>query len=404
MRLEMFGRLACGLVFLGSFAVSCMPADSDSEDNDGSGGRTAVTTGSGGTPATGSGGSTPAGTGGAAVTGSGGRSGTGGAAVAGSGGRSGGTGGAGAGGNGGYMGGGAGRGGGRAGAGSGGRSGSGGVAAGGAMGSGGNTGAAGSPGAGGAAVMTAGCGSANAPKSNTYTISVNGTNRTYILKVPDNYDANKPYRLILAYHWLNGTAQNVASGNYYGLWSLSSGSTIFVAPQGIGNAWRDSGRTSTQGGEDIQFTKALVDDLSSKLCIDKTRIFAEGFSMGGSMSYAVACAMGDVVRAVVAHSGGPMSGCVQHSKPVAYFMTHGTQDSVCTYPGYGVPQINDFAKVNGCGMQNMPTPSGTAPACVDFPNCMPGYPARACIFVGDHTASPPGNWVPTETWKFISQF
>jgi poly(3-hydroxybutyrate) depolymerase len=154
----------------------------------------------------------------------------------------------------------------------------------------------------------------------------------------------------------------------------------------------------------MNFTKAMVDELTSKLCVDKSRIFAEGFSMGASMSYAVACAMGDVFRGVVAHSGGPMSGCVQHTKPVAYFMTHGTQDSVCTYPQYGVPQINDFAKVNGCMPATMPTPSGTTPACIDFQGCMPGYPARACIFVGDHTPSPTGNWVPKESWTFISQF
>ena len=271
-------------------------------------------------------------------------------------------------------------------------------------GTGGTGGTGGSSAGDGGAVKSTGCGSASAPTSNTYTISVSGTNRTYILRVPDNYDANRPYRLILAYHWLNGTAQNVASGNYYGLLSLSAGSTIFAAPQGINNGWSDSGRTSTTGGADINFTKALVDELTSKLCIDRSRIFAEGFSMGGSMSYAIACAMGDVVRGVVAHSGGPMSGCVQHSKPVPYFMTHGTQDNVCTYPAYGVPQINDFAKLNGCMSQTMPTPSGTAPACVDFPGCMAGYPARACIFVGGHTPSPSGNWVPGESWKFISQF
>jgi polyhydroxybutyrate depolymerase len=267
-----------------------------------------------------------------------------------------------------------------------------------------NGGAGGSSSGDGGATKSPGCGSTSAPTSNTYTISVGGTNRTYILRVADNYDANRPYRLILAYHPLGGTAQQVASGNYYGLLSLSAGSTIFAAPQGIGNGWSDSGRTSTAGGADINFTKALVDELTSKLCIDRSRIFAEGFSMGGSMSYAVACAMGDVVRGVVAHSGGPMSGCVQHSKPVAYFMTHGTQDDVCTYPAYGVPQVNDFASVNGCMSQTMPTPSGTAPACVDFPGCMPGYPTRACIFVGGHTPSPTGNWVPAESWKFISQF
>ena len=252
--------------------------------------------------------------------------------------------------------------------------------------------------------MSSGCGSTMGPKSNTYMINAAGKDRTYILKVPDNYDANRPYRLILSYHPLGGTAQQIATTSYYGLWSMAAGTTIFAAPQGIDNGWNDAGRSLTAGGDDIAFTKALVDELTSKLCIDKSRIFSEGFSMGGSMSYAIACAMGDVFRAVVAHSGGPMSGCVRHTKPVPYFMTHGTQDMVCTYPQYGVPQINDFAKLNGCMAQEMPMPTGSDHICVDFPGCMPGYPARACIFVGPHTPSPPGNWVPGESWKFISQF
>ncbi len=256
----------------------------------------------------------------------------------------------------------------------------------------------------GGAVQSAGCGSSMGPKSDTYTISVGGMNRSYILRVPENYDPNRPYRLILSYHPLGGTAQQIASGNYYGLWSMSNGSTIFAAPQGIGNGWSDTGRSRTMGGQDINFTKALVDELTSKLCIDRSRIFAEGFSMGGSMSYAIACALPDLVRGVVAHSGGPMSGCVQHNKPVAYFMTHGTSDDVCTYPEYGVPQVNDLAMVNGCVRRDMPTPSGTTPACVDFESCMPGYPTRACIFVGEHTPTPSGNWVPKESWQFISQF
>jgi polyhydroxybutyrate depolymerase len=142
--------------------------------------------------------------------------------------------------------------------------------------------------------------------------------------------------------------------------------------------------------------------------------------MGGSMSYAMACAMGDVIRAVAAHSGGPMSGCEQHSSPVAYYMTHGINDSVCKYPGYGVPPLQDFAKTNGCtapdpGMgrdafaEAMPDPtdsSGNTPECVDFEGCQQGYPVRACIFVGGNTPTPGGasSWVPADTWAFFSQF
>jgi poly(3-hydroxybutyrate) depolymerase len=94
-----------------------------------------------------------------------------------------------------------------------------------------------------ATVKSAGCGKTTTLKGeSTKTISVNGTNRSYIVRLPDNYDANTPYRLITSIHCLNGTAAGVASGSaganyqYYGLWKLAAGSTIFVAPQGINNS------------------------------------------------------------------------------------------------------------------------------------------------------------------------
>jgi poly(3-hydroxybutyrate) depolymerase len=268
---------------------------------------------------------------------------------------------------------------------------------------------------GGGAVKSAGCGkTATFSGQITRTINVNGTNRTYIVRLPDNYDKNHPYRLLTSIHCLNGTAAGVASGSngtnyqFYGLWKLAGNSTIFVAPQGINNAWPNS------GGGDVAFIKALVGDLENTLCIDTTRIFSEGFSMGGSMSYALACAMPDKFRGIAVHSGGPMSGCDRtNRKPVAYFMTHGTRDSVCTYPGFGVPQINDFAALNGCRSMDVPNTlkptdtSGRTPVCGNYQGCSADDPARACIFIGDHTPSPGGeatSWVPGETWKFISQF
>ena len=262
-------------------------------------------------------------------------------------------------------------------------------------------------------VTSEGCGKATTAKSgNGQTISVSGSNRTYNLKIPDNYDMNKAYRLMVAYHWMNGTANNVTSDNYDGLWSLSQNSTICVAPQGTGNRWSNS------GGSDVEFSRQLIAKLESELCIDKTRIFCEGFSMGGSMSYAMASAAPELIRAVAVHSGGSMSGTTPgHTGKVAYFMTHGTKDSVCTYPNYGVPQLQDFAKVNKCTKPDpslsasafeaaLPEPTSSASACVEFEGCADGYPVRSCLFVGDHQWNPGGgsSWVPGETWKFISQF
>jgi poly(3-hydroxybutyrate) depolymerase len=350
---------------------------------EGSGGRT---TGTGGT-AEGSGGRTT-GTGGSAV-GSGGRT-----TRPGSGGRTSATGGRATGGS---------------------TTGAGGSATGGASGGAGGTGTGGTTGGttGTDPVKSDGCGKTTTAKTgNGQTISINGSNRTYNLKLPDNYDMNKAYKLMVAYHCMNGTANGVTSENFYGLWSLSQNSTVFVAPQGINNAWSNS------GGSDVEFSRQLIARLESQICIDKSRVFCEGFSMGGSMSYAMASAAPELIRAIAVHSGGAMSGSTPgHSGMVAYFMTHGTKDSVCTYPNYGVPQLQDFAKVNKCTKPDptlsasafeaaLPNPTSSASACVEFEGCTDGYPVRSCLFVGDHQWNPGGasTWVPGETWKFLSQF
>ena len=440
MHSQSFSRLVFCLVVLGSLAISCSSGTSTPAGGNG-GAATGGNTGTGGaTPPSGSGGSVP-GTGG---KGSGGAPGTGGAVPGtggnGSGGASSATGGNASGGmpgSGGTVAGSGGRGSGGTSSATGGNAsggapgsggtvaGSGGRATGGVPGTGGNApidgGTAGGTGLAGPAVPSDGCGKATTAKTgDNQTITVGSSSRTYNLKLPATYDENHPYRLIISYHWLNGTAANVSTGSggtikpWYDLDTTvaSNGTTVFVAPQGLNNGWSNS------GGADVTFSRTLITQLESTICIDKARVFCEGFSMGGSMSYAMASAAPDIIRAVAVHSGGSMSGTTSgHNKTVAYFMTHGTKDSVCTWPGYGLPQLQDFAKVNGCKTPDptlsatafqaaLPQPTSTAGVCLEFTGCTAGYPTRSCLFVGDHTPSPDGTdgWVPKETWKFFSQF
>src|SRR5689334_16387225 len=151
------------------------------------------------------------------------------------------------------------------------------------------------------AAVTAGCGQAPTLTSGTRTISSGGQNRTYILRVPDNYDRNQPYKLIFAFHWLNGTAANVASAGYYGLQGLSNNSAILVAPQGIDNGWANT------GNRDLTLVDNLTTLIEGALCVDTTQRFALGWSYGGAMSYAVACARPAVFRAVAVISGANLS-------------------------------------------------------------------------------------------------
>jgi len=67
------------------------------------------------------------------------------------------------------------------------------------------------------AAATAGCGKTPTLTSGTRTIQSGGQNRSFILKIPDGYDRNYPHRLAFGFHWLGGTADQVAGGGSDGL-------------------------------------------------------------------------------------------------------------------------------------------------------------------------------------------
>jgi predicted esterase len=260
---------------------------------------------------------------------------------------------------------------------------------------------------------SAGCGKAPALQNGSVTVESNGT-RSYILRAPDNYDSNHPYRLILAYHWAGGTAHQVASGTgatespFYGLWNLANNSTIFVAPVGLGSG-QNTGWPNT-AGRDVAFTDAILAQLEAGLCIDTSRIFATGFSYGAGMSYALACARPDVFRGVALFSGAEISGCDGGTKPVAFYASHGVSDSTLAI-SMGRGLRDHFVEVNGVTPQNPLEPavgSGTH-ICTIYSGGSPQYPVEWCAFDGDHDPNPhdsgqPSSWNPPQAWAFISQF
>ena len=281
----------------------------------------------------------------------------------------------------------------------------------------------------GDAVPSIGCGK-TPPFTGEKRVTINVTdanagNRDYILRLPDDYDKEHPYALWFAIHCMNGSADNVAHSEpdtraqyeYFGIWKFANpkggkGTTVFCAPEGINAGWG-------QGAKDLAFFRAMIKKFEEELCIDQSRIFANGFSMGGSMSYALACAMPDTMRAIALHEGGGMSGCNQtHRGPVPIFITVGTEDN---WPNMGPPQLADLAERSNCDPIDIPAlvanrtinpPDQMHPVCIDYENCDPGYPCRACIFKGGHIGSPGtegsygknNTWADDSTWSYMKQF
>jgi len=321
--------------------------------------------------------------------------------------------------------------------------------AGGSGGSGGDASAGGaggtvSPGAGGAGGMGAGgtggsdpgmsgrssgCGTEPTIPSNMYnngeriSITAAGMERRYILRVPDNYDNTKAYKLIVAWHQLDGNDVQMYANDYYHLFPLSNDSAIFVAPNGqkngqpcstTGNGDGGCGWPNS-GGSDVALGDAVVAEIKANFCIDTNRIFATGWSYGGSMSYKHACERGlggtkdgveGYIRGIAVYSGAQLSGQCTPSTPVAYYGSHGTSDNVLQYNG-GVGLAQNFAGANGCDWST-PQQAGGNHVCTDISGCSDGYPVQFCSFNGGHTPDPSdgggGSWQYQLVWDFFDQF
>ena len=275
--------------------------------------------------------------------------------------------------------------------------------------------------------MSAGCGKTPTIPSSMYnngsTIPITAANmqRRYILNVPTNYDNTKPYKLIVTWHQLDGNDKQMYANGYYHLLNLSQNNAIFVAPNGSkgGSPCTGNGNGESQCGwpnsnsQDVALGDAVVAQIQENFCIDTNRIFANGWSFGGAMSYQHACArpLGaspGYLRAIAVYSGSAniTSGTCPPTRPVAYYSAHGTADNVLNYDG-GVTMARNFATANGCTWATPARASGNH-VCTNLAGCMTGYPLRFCSHTGGHTPDPSdgggGSWNYQEVWTFFNQF
>ncbi|KAK4249018.1 putative feruloyl esterase C [Corynascus novoguineensis] len=262
------------------------------------------------------------------------------------------------------------------------------------------------------AASSAGCGKDPTLGSQQYTLQVNGQQREYILKLPDSYDKDHPYRLVFLWHQRGGSATKIVQGEdpnrggvvpYYGLPPLANNSAIFVVPNGLNAGW------ANYNGEDTAFFDQMVETIEADLCVDQNLRFSTGFSWGGGMSYSLACSRANMIRAVAVLSGAELSGCDGGTDPVAYYGQHGTSDSVLNV-AMGRQLRDRFVSNNGCTrLASEPNPNGGTSVKTEYEGCQEGYPVTWVIHNGDHNPSQVDQgssypFAPQNTWDFFSQF
>ena len=177
-----------------------------------------------------------------------------------------------------------------------------------------------------------GCGAA--PPDVPGSLEVAGQTRSFILALPDAYDADTPHALVFAFHGRTSPADEVRS--YYDLEPHilgTLGRAIVVYPVALTQpdgtfGWWNPG-DAPDALRDFAFFDALLGRLGEAYCIDTEHVYAVGHSLGGSFVNALGCHRAGVLRAVASLGGGPASGACQGA--VAAMVLHHPDDRLVPF-------------------------------------------------------------------------
>jgi len=258
-------------------------------------------------------------------------------------------------------------------------------------------------------VPSKGCGK-NTKYQRPFTFKWSGGNRKVYVDVPQNYDPNKPSRLVFGMMCMGGSSDNVANNeHYYGLQPLDTAkTTIFVAPEG-------NGQQLPWGQADYKLFDELLAKLKEELCIDESRVFSTGFSYGSMFTNGLSWDHQKVLRGVAVYETADVNIWLPQNTGlgIGWMGVLGFDDGLCT-PAMGRSARDRILKNNSEGGKAVneraqeATPGGPH-KCYDYTTVDPKFPVRWCTQSGGHQwdHKDPGQWstwVPQATWDFITKF
>lgn len=179
----------------------------------------------------------------------------------------------------------------------------------------------------------------------TRKVDVDGRSRDYELHLPEGYDGTRALPVLFVFHGSSASASVVERETSFDAIADSLG-MIVVYPEGLHRGWNigECCRYSFKHHVDeAAFVSAILDTLERGLRVDSTRVYATGFSDGGTLSYLLACRLSDRIAAVAGVSAtlfAPTPVCATaHAVPV--MVIHGTGDTHVPYQGQvgGAPSI-----------------------------------------------------------------
>ncbi len=185
--------------------------------------------------------------------------------------------------------------------------------------------------------------------------------RSFIVHVPPDYNSeNQSLPLVFVLHGYTGQAPIIRQ--YSGFDQISNDENfIVVYVQGTTDIYGNTGWNAGRFGafttvDDVGFFRSLIKYFKTAYNINEKKIFSTGMSMGGFMSYRLACEVDDInsIGSVTGSMGGYTPCQPQTKKSIIHF--HGEEDTIVPYNGgdwlYSANEAHEFWKnYNECGNQ-----------------------------------------------------
>jgi polyhydroxybutyrate depolymerase len=217
-------------------------------------------------------------------------------------------------------------------------------------------------------------------------VTVDDTDRTFMVRLPKGYDASKKYPVVVLLHGINQDADDMERLTRFDEVADADG-IIAVYPRALHGRWNvgvypavqrpmmGPGRRRGYGGgypgggypgggypgggggypggggqqnpnrppddekrsapaDDVAFIGQMLDAMQTKFSVDAARVYAVGLSEGGFMSMRLGCNLGDRFAAVATVGATmPKTMTCLPPRPISVVMVNGTSDPVVPYGG-----------------------------------------------------------------------
>lgn len=218
---------------------------------------------------------------------------------------------------------------------------------------------------------------------------------SYIARPPPGWDGSSPLPLALFFHGWQGSAAGVLKNKAL-TGRFADRGILLVIPDGLNRTWSFPGSPSRHRDE-FAFVAQVLDDVARRYPIDRTRVWASGFSLGGSMVWSLACAMGDRFTAFAPIAGAfwdPVpADCPSGPQNIRHI--HGLTDPTVPLEGRRIRDIfkqsdlfdsfETFKRVNGCRSQPDRFSTEGRLVCRIWESCGSGAQLQMCLHDGGHS-------------------